>query len=133
MCICKPSIKQPYCGNCKELYDRLGLLDDLEKDVRALIANVDRFFEITESGYEILESLEDTIKELDKLYKESEAEFKMKQGSKEILWEPSDQIEDLSAERVKIYGGWLVKNDGNMVFIPDPNHLWEEPGDKSPS
>lgn len=39
---------------------------------------------------------------------------------------------NLTCYRSKVHGGWLVmsianhtQNDGNMTFVPDPNHEWK--------
>ena len=42
-----------------------------------------------------------------------------------IVWERMDR---LSIERLKVFGGWLVKSNASasqLVFVPDAKHEWE--------
>ena len=44
------------------------------------------------------------------------------------MWEDirSDGAE-LSVQRAKIFGGWLVSGtDGSVTFVPDTEHRWTE-------
>jgi hypothetical protein len=41
----------------------------------------------------------------------------------EFKWER--MTDPWTTARAKVIGGWLVSHEDNMVFIPDPEHLWE--------
>lgn len=40
-----------------------------------------------------------------------------------VHWEPADDYGTI--KRLKVLGGWIVKVEGEVVFVSDPKHVWE--------
>jgi len=55
-------------------------------------------------------------------YKEAHEEWRLLTAKKiEFEWE----YISIQAFRAKVFGGWVVKSQEAMVFVPDVNHEWQ--------